>query len=119
MSMLIGLLQFDFKPDDMILKVTGRYVLEDNQFVKYVEQNKDADVIARVWCDFDAYTGYYGIKYKCLLDMFEYFFFTYDNVSKNFAVEHALGNYINMNKNTLKIIKIPKLYDYASATDRK
>lgn len=64
-------------------------MLEDDQFLKFVEENRDADIIARIWCDFDAYMGYYAIKYKYLLDMFYYYFYMYDNVIKNFAVEHA------------------------------
>jgi len=118
-SMLIGLLHYDFEPEDLILKVTGRYVLEDDQLINFVKLNENADVIARVWNDIDAYTGYYAIKYKYLLDMFDYYFYIYNNKSKNFAVEHALGNFISMNKDNLKIIRIPKLYDYASAPESK
>jgi hypothetical protein len=79
-SMKIGLQQFNFDPDEMIIKVTGRYVLEKDDFISLVKNNLDADVIARKWDDkqfadgriqHDAYTGCFDIKVKCLHDVID------------------------------------------------
>ena len=111
-SMLIGMRYFNFDSDDMIIKVTGRYVLEDNQFILFVQANLDADVIARIWCGFDAYAGCFAIKLNQFINLVDHYHHVYNTESRIYCFEHALGNYISLNKNYLHIAPIPRLYDY-------
>lgn len=118
-SMLIGMKYFNFDIDDMIIKVTGRYVLEDDQFISLVKNNLEADIIARIWNEKDAYTGYFAIKMKHLINMLNHYYDVYNTKNKYYAVEHALGDYITLNKNHLYVIPIPKLYNYPMAGQKR
>jgi hypothetical protein len=118
-SMLIGMEYFNFEPSDMVIKVTGRYVLEDDRFIALVKKHLDADVIARRWSEMDAYTGYFAIKHRCFIEMLDHYYQIYNTESKYYAVEHALGNYLTLNKERLKIVPLTRLYDYRSAPDRR
>jgi hypothetical protein len=46
-TLIDGLNYFDFHPDDMIIKLTGRYLLKSDQFIKQVENNPDIDVFIK------------------------------------------------------------------------
>lgn len=118
-SMLIGVEYFNFQPDDMILKVTGRYVLEDDRFISFVKGNMDADIIARIWNQVDAYTGYFAIKQKYFFELLDHYYHIYHTKSKKYAIEHALGNFINSEKKRLNVVPIPLLYDYTSVPERR
>ena len=126
-SVKIGLEHFNFDHDEMIIKVTGRYVLETDEFISLVNANLDADLIARKWEDFqagggkqhDAYTGCFAIKVKYLHDIINNYYFKHAFESYHigsevhlYAIEWALGDYIEDNKYLKKIIYIEKLYDY-------
>ncbi len=127
-SMAIGLQHFNFDPDEMIIKVTGRYVLEKDEFISLVRNNLDADVIARKWDDLiyeggvqpDAYTGCFAAKTRCLYGILDNYFkrssapYKVGSEFHLYAIEWALGDYIVENENSKKIVYLPKLYDYLS-----
>lgn len=114
-SMVIGMRYFDFKPDDLILKVTGRYILEDRRFIHFVEEHADAHVIARIWNDADAFTGYFAIRKETFDRLIDHYYDVYHSGSKNYLIEHALGNFIRLNCDALNIVALPRLYDYQFA----
>lgn len=114
-SLAIGMKHFNFDPDDMIIKVTGRYVLEDDQFVRLVNERRDADIVARIWNPADAYTGYFAIKQARFLELIDHYFEVYRTISRGYSFEHALGNYISSHNNSLHIAPIEKLYSYPYA----
>lgn len=118
-SMLIGMKYFNFESEDRVIKVTGRYVLEDGRFISFVKNHLDADVIARRWNEADAYTGYFAIKHKYFIELLRHYYQAYTAGMKNYAIEHALGNYLTLNKHRLHIVHIPQLYNYRSAPERR
>ncbi len=46
-TLIDGLNHYGFDPDDMIIKLTGRYLLRSDQFIKLVEDNPDTDVFIK------------------------------------------------------------------------
>lgn len=114
-SMDIGMRYFDFKPDDLVLKVTGRYILEDRRFINFVENHADADIIARIWSQIDAFTGYFAIRKNVFDQLIDCYYHTYYTVSKDCLIEHVLGNFITLHKECLSIVALSKLYDYPLA----
>lgn len=46
-TLIDGLNYFDFHSDDMIIKLTGRYLLKSDKFIKLVEDNPDVDVFIK------------------------------------------------------------------------
>ncbi len=108
-SMRIGLQQFNFDPNDMIIKITGRYVMKTNEFIQFVKTNPKSDIIARIWNDADAYTGYFAIRAKYLTELLD-LFLERDDATNCYCIEWALGQYIESMKSKLKILPIPRLY---------
>lgn len=121
-SMRIGLDYFNFNPDDIIIKITGRYVLQTDEFIRLVEKNRDADVIARIWDPEDAYTGLLAVKTGVFLDFIDNYYLSQVDDPKysqpivpnygNLAFEHAFARYIHLNLANLKIVLWPRLYDW-------
>lgn len=72
-TFLQGLINFKFHPEDMIIKITGRYHLLSDYFLKLVENNQDFDLIAK-FTD-DGYVLTLGIAMKC-----KYFIEMYKNI---------------------------------------
>ena len=132
-SMKIGIEQFNFDPDELIIKVTGRYVLKKPELINFVIKNSRADLIARKWIyefpdgskQHDAYTGCFAIKVKYLEEVLDNYFqkaptpdtpYQVGSQSVLYCIEWALGDYINQKKELLKIEYIPRLYDYLPET---
>lgn len=112
-SLNIGLRYFNFDPEDIIIKFTGRYSLISDEFIKLVENNLDADAIVRAWNDGDAYTALFAIKLKYFLD------FLSNNINfemmehRHTPFEHFFGAYITkMRTQGAKIIYLERVYDY-------
>ncbi len=115
LSMNIGLNYFKFGPEDMIIKVTGRYALETDEFIRLVSNNSDADAIIRAWNQHDAYTGIYAIRAKYFSDFLNNHYLNYMDIPEKqyYAIEHGLGNYVTiMAAKGLKIVYLPRVYDY-------
>lgn len=112
-SLLVGLKQFKFNPNDMIIKFTARYQLVSDEFIQLVEDNPDADAIVRAWHENDAYTALYAMKLEYLLDFLENYV-DYNKLAHiDFCIEHLFGAYITKIKaEGAKIIYIPRVYDY-------
>ncbi len=116
-SMNIGLQYFHFDPEEMIIKITGRYVLKTNEFISMVRDHSNVDIIARVWNASDAYTGCYAIRVKYLEDLLNNHYLNQfssltEEECRAYAIEHGLGKYIDRMKDNLNILYWPRLYDY-------
>lgn len=112
-SLNIGLQRFNFDPEDMIIKLTGRYPLESDEFIRLVEKNLDADVIARVWNEDDVCTGLFAIRLKYFLDFLNNYVDHARMDKYNIPLEHYFGSYVTkIKKEGAKIVYLPRMYDY-------
>lgn len=113
-SMRIGFSHFNFKPDDMIIKITGRYVLQTDDFIKLVKKNLSADGICRLWGPGDAYSGLFALKTSVFLDMIDNHYIPHASTLDrgNYALEHGLGNYISYENDQLKMVFWPRIPSY-------
>lgn len=118
-SMLIGLKHFNFKPDDMIIKLTGRYSLESDEFIRLVQYNSDVDAIVRAWSENDVYTVLFAIRAKYFLDFLDNYINFQRMYQENIALEHLFGAYITKIRNEgARIIYLPRVYDYLPVVGR-
>ena len=109
-SLQIGLKQFNFDPEDIIIKLTGRYSLETDEFITLIRTNPDADAFVRAWNSNDAYSGLFALRLKYFLDFLDIYI---NSGQPTLAFEHALGLYITkMQKIGTKIVYLPRVYSY-------
>jgi hypothetical protein len=74
-TMLEGLKHFNFAPNDMVVKLTGRYFFSNDSFLRTVENNPDADAIVRqtiLWDKENIVTGCFALKNHYLIDFLEH-----------------------------------------------
>ena len=110
-TMLEGLKHFNFDPEDMVLKVTGRYECVGDTFLKFVERNQQADAIVKFTADGQVLTLCYAMKQKHFIHMFEHL--NYKKMEdETIYLEQAVGEYIRyrMNQGNFKVIVVDKLY---------
>jgi hypothetical protein len=111
-SIKIGLEHFEFDPNDMIIKFTGRYRLETTEFIDYVNNNLDADAVIRIWPEHNyAYTSLFAMK----MHRFTEFLNTvdYEAMKQDISFEQILAHYIKkIESQGAHIIYWPKIYDY-------
>jgi hypothetical protein len=113
LSLISGLKFFGFDPDDTVIKFTGRYSLESDEFVQLVKNNADADAIVRSWDEGNAYTALFAIKLKYFLDFLENNIDYEEMHQKSTPFEYFFGAYITkMRKRGAKIVYLPRVYDY-------
>jgi hypothetical protein len=106
---------FNFDNEDMIIKFTGKYEFQTTEFIDLVNNNFDADVIARMWSSFDIYTVLFAMKAKHLRAFFKTL--NYDDMRKGGAFEHILGSYVTQLENEgKKIVFWQKVFDYLPVT---
>lgn len=112
-SLIMAFEQLNFEPDTMIIKLTGRYPLENDEFIKIVEQNMDADVIARTWHEGDACTGLFAIRLRYFVDFLTNHIDFAKMETHNIPLEHFFGAYITkIKKEGAKIVPLKKMYDF-------
>ena len=113
--MRAALKHYNFDDDDMIIKLTGRYYLTTDFFIKIIEQNPDIDVIIKknifgsTWC------GCYAMRCRYLKEMLN----SFDLIAteKNMiGVESEITSYLNrkITNNELKVKFIDELHVNAS-----
>lgn len=96
-TLLEGCAYFNFEPDDIIIKLTGRHCLASNTFLKIVEQNPQADAIIRINSDGNVFTVGFAMKYKYLQEM--YTNIDYEELDRNMTpIEYRVGDYIKRKK---------------------
>jgi hypothetical protein len=111
LTMQEGLKHFNFAPEDMVLKLTGRYECTSDAFIKFVEAHQDADAVVKFTPDGQVLTLCYAMKYKHFMHMFETL--DYDTMEKDMIyIETAVGKYIRdrMSDSNFKVISVDKVY---------
>jgi len=112
-TMLEGLKFFDFDPDDMIIKLTGRYKMLSNDFLRLITEYSDQfDAFARVniWYPGSAGTMFFAMKYKYLKEMFEALNYEQMELLPT-DIERELGNYLlrKINEGNFKLCTVDRL----------
>lgn len=110
-TMLEGLKYFNFDPEDMVLKITGRYECIGDTFLKFVERNQQADAIVKFTADGQVLTLCYAMKQKHFIHMFEAL--NYRKMeAETIYLEQAVGEYIRyrMKQGNFKVIVVDKLH---------
>lgn len=96
-TLMQGCEYFNFDPEDMIVKFTGRHRIVSDYFLKIVENNLDCDAIIKVNEDENVFTLGFAMKYKHMKEMYE----TMDYVELNelmVPIEYRVGDYIKKKK---------------------
>lgn len=109
-TLMQGCIYFDFDPEDMIIKFTGRHRIISDYFLKIVESNLDCDAIVKVNEDGNVFTLGFAMKYKYMKEMYE----TMDYAGLNehmIPIEYRVGDYIKRKKREgeFKVYYIDKL----------
>lgn len=101
---------YNFEPDDMIIKLTGRHAFGSDRFFKIVENNPDMDAIVKINEYDGVLTLAFAMRYKFLKEMYEQI--DYDRLEKYlYSIEYSVGEYVKRKKNegTLKVRYIDNL----------
>jgi len=108
---------FNFKDDDMVVKITGRYCLQDDYFIRFVETYSNADIIFKWWAKGGlVFTGCFAMKYKYLKKMLIGYilkkFKMMDENDESFCIiESFCTDYLeNIKKDNGKIIILDKIH---------
>ncbi len=102
---------FNFAPDDMILKCTGRYHFGSDYFLKMIENNSDYDAILRIHAPSgQVYVVCFAMKCKHLQDMYEHL--DYHAMEHHWVIlEKAVGDYVlqKERQGKFKVLYVPQL----------
>ena len=110
-TLLEALDYFNFAPDDMIIKLTGRHLLQSDSFLKYVERNSEYDLIMRINQEkTGVFTSLFAMKCNCLKEMLN----SIDYLKINdpiIGIEYVVADYVlkKEKEGSLKICYIKKL----------
>jgi hypothetical protein len=93
LTVLEATYHFKFKPEDMIIKITGRHYLRSKHFMRIVKQNPQYDAFVRIDGNGDVFTVGFAMKCKHLQEMYKNI--DYPRMERNHInLEHEVGNYI-------------------------
>ena len=109
-TLLEGCIYFDFGPEEMIIKLTGRHSLQSDGFLKIVENNPEFDAFVKINRDENVFTVGFAMKFKYLKEMFEQI--DYNIFEKNMIpIEYGVGDYIKKKKKegNFKVFYVDKL----------
>lgn len=114
LSLLVGFKKFNFDSEDMIIKFTGRYMLQTDEFLKLVDQsNIDADVFVRTWNETNAYTALFAMRMKYFLDFLNTCIDSEVMESDWIGIEQRFGEYITkIKKQGVKVVHLKQVYSY-------
>lgn len=106
-TLLEGLHHLNFDPDDMIIKLTGRYQMVSDEFFKIVANNLDYDAIVKKFnYDRGVFSSCFAMKCKNLIAMLEDFDYNaMENQASSF--EWEIEKYLK--KTSLNILYINNL----------
>ncbi|HEX2978594.1 MAG TPA: hypothetical protein VHO47_05725 [Candidatus Babeliales bacterium] len=112
-TMLDALNHFNFDPDDMIIKMTGRYYLITDSFFKLVQNNiekYDVFVKPNLHTPGDIATACFAMRCRDLKEMLDSFDFNWVGTSY-FSIELLVGRYIALksNEGKLRVLYVDKL----------
>jgi hypothetical protein len=110
-TLLDGFNHFNFHPDDMVLKITGRYHLKSDKILRLINENPDVDAFVRLIHDGTwPITGCFALRYRYFKDLLEHL--DYKHMEENHIyIEHKVMDYLNAMKKegTGKIMIIDEL----------
>lgn len=110
LTMLEGCKHFNFDPEDIIIKLTGRHSIISDHLFKSIENNCDADAFVKINEDGNVFTLGFGMRYKYLKEMFETI--DYGPLERGMIpLEYRVGDYIKRKKRegNFKVIYLDKL----------
>lgn len=94
-TMLDGLNHFNFEPNDMILKLTGRYNLKSDKIIKLIQNNPDVDVFVKlIYKGTWPITGCFAMRNHLFKDLLENLDLK-EMESKFIYIEAKVMDYIN------------------------
>lgn len=98
-TMLEALKAFNFAPDDMIIKITGRYHFMTDEFIRMVENSPEVDGFFKKVDGYEkndkraVISGCFALRCHYLIDMLEHV--DYDDIEKNMiCFEFELADYV-------------------------
>ena len=109
MAMIQGLEHYHFDDDDMIVKLTGRYLLFRDTFLKKIEDNPEIDAFVTGKVN-DVFTGCYALRCKHMLEMYKQLDLLW--MEENYiAIEWEVAKYINKleSENKIKVMRLPHI----------
>lgn len=109
-TLLDGLAHFNFDPEDMVIKLTGRYHLMSDYFLKAVQNNLDCDALVHLDDYGNLHTLGYAMKYKYMKEMYESL--PYDHLEQHMInVEKACNDFVTqkVQEGVMKVIYMDKL----------
>lgn len=96
-TLLEGCAYFNFDPDDIIVKLTGRHALISDNLLKIVQHNLELDAVVRVNEDGNVFTLGFAMRYKYLKEMLENI--NYEPLDRfMIPLEYRVGDYIKKKK---------------------
>lgn len=114
-SLLAFFDQCNFKDDDMIIKITGRYFFENDFFIKLVESTPEIDAIARGWGQADPsiaiFTGCFAMRYKHFKKMIKEI--NFERMEAEWIdIERIAARYLNkiIKEEKAKVLYIDKIF---------
>lgn len=109
-TLMEGCRYFNFDPEDMIIKFTGRHRIMSDYFLKIVENNPDYDAFVKVNEDGNVFTLGFAMKYKYMKEMYETM--DYNGLNEHMIpIEYRVGDYIKRKKSegNFKVYYLDKL----------
>lgn len=116
-TMLEALYHFNFDPDDIIIKITGRHRLISDHFLKLVQNNPEYDVFIKIcqdlmpaWQDGMIPSMCFAMRCKYLIEMYEeidYIRMLEDNIPIEWEIPYYL--FRKSQTESLKIYEVGKL----------
>jgi len=109
-TLLQGVKHFDFDPDDIVMKLTGRYYLMSDSFLKLIEAHPEVDAFVKIENNGNIYTVGFALRCKYLKEMYESI--DYDHLEKAFiCIETAVGEWVTKQEKLgrIKVMYVDKL----------
>ncbi len=107
-SLLMALQKWNFNDDDIILKLTGRYVLQFDKLLRLLEEADDVAAVAKFeqMDRSSVLTGCFAMRYDLMKQM--YASYDYEKLEKEMiCIEHEVGPYLEqLEKEGFKLIRL-------------
>lgn len=108
-SILSSFNHFNFQDNDMIIKLTGRYLFYSDQFFKDIENSPNTDIFVKEFSDGQIFTGCFAIRFKLLKEFLTHI--NYIWMEQNMInIEQLFADYVNRCiSNNIKVQKLSTL----------
>lgn len=104
-TLLEGCKYFNFDPDDIIIKLTGRHSLLSDFILKTVESHPEIDAFIKVNENENVFTVGFAIRYKYLKEMYEQM--DYASAERFMTpIEYKVGDYFRSKKTAVPLLKV-------------